>query len=870
MVSNQTTITLDLPGTTTNSVTSAGNQGWYLQKDYGLYTNDQNFLYNTYGAKEEWLRGNYNIYGNLWYVVLPLGTGNSYGFYAWDGTWTGNGTPGTLLTMLSGVFWWNPALEIASGYSQRDMANLVHNQYQLNYTAVGFNQNWGGLNERWIRSAINAWYFILPNGQFYKWDGGNNLATSTLFANLSPDCYTNINSRLRDSTASPVSVSVVNNTQLVIAPLNGYIGDYWAELDRYTGTNLISRIRYHVGFMSSDPNSLGQDWASETVATTAYSYDDDGRLTHLQQTTATGTNIANYTYTYDNASRVTTEKRNSTTVTYTYDNAAELTGDGTATFTYDATGNRTNTGDTTTTGNQLTSDGTWNYGYDVAGNETSKTKITTGEIWTYGYNLKNQMTSAVEKTSGGAIEMQVNYKYDVFGNRIEQDVGTGTAVVTRFAYDGTGPVAGSPVGNENWNVWADLDGNSSLTTRYLHGDATDQLFARMDGNAPYFYLTDRMGSVRDVIDYNFVTVTVRDSITYDGYGNITAETNSSYRGRYTWTGREFDVVTGLQYNRARYYDPKTGRWTSQDPLGFDAGDSNLYRYVNNDPTEATDPSGMDYLNINNGIAYWVQGEPGQRSTSKGFYKLSTGQQIRLGTVEGNSVTYDDAIGGGTSSIAWLTQHIARAGFVSDGITWEGGYNIKASGGFWKQSYTAQIGRIDVYFNGISGFTNPSGAWNADFYWNKFILKKIAYDATVKQIYNGGCIGVSMVLTGIWDLSETPATKALKAYPRFSDAQTFQRMIQGVFPNKVYRIVGIMQRTEDGGHWFLNRAYTWDDYTKGTEVWSKIPGLRNLGPLGRQPFDFLTLQKPAGKPAYWTHASGNYSSAREVSLDRFPL
>ena len=47
----------------------------------------------------------------------------------------------------------------------------------------------------------------------------------------------------------------------------------------------------------------------------------------------------------------------------------------------------------------------------------------------------------------------------------------------------------------------------------------------------------------------------------------------------------------LQYNRARYYDASTHRWISQDPLGFDAGDSNLYRYVNNGPTGATDPSG---------------------------------------------------------------------------------------------------------------------------------------------------------------------------------------------------------------------------------------------------------------------------------------
>lgn len=40
------------------------------------------------------------------------------------------------------------------------------------------------------------------------------------------------------------------------------------------------------------------------------------------------------------------------------------------------------------------------------------------------------------------------------------------------------------------------------------------------------------------------------------------------------------------------YDPSIGRWLSEDPLGFEAGDSNLYRYVGNGPTNATDPSGL--------------------------------------------------------------------------------------------------------------------------------------------------------------------------------------------------------------------------------------------------------------------------------------
>jgi RHS repeat-associated protein len=87
--------------------------------------------------------------------------------------------------------------------------------------------------------------------------------------------------------------------------------------------------------------------------------------------------------------------------------------------------------------------------------------------------------------------------------------------------------------------------------------------------------------------------TLEDVVTYDVYGNITNETNSSWGGAYKYAGMEFDTTTALYFSRARYYDATTGRWISQDLMGFKAGDSNLYRYVNNDPTIATDPSGLD-------------------------------------------------------------------------------------------------------------------------------------------------------------------------------------------------------------------------------------------------------------------------------------
>jgi RHS repeat-associated protein len=194
------------------------------------------------------------------------------------------------------------------------------------------------------------------------------------------------------------------------------------------------------------------------------------------------------------------------------------------------------------------------------------------------------------------VEAKIDYKYDALGNEAERDdypTGTGSPVVTRYEVDGWNPALAGTTGNSRFNVFADLDGSNALQTRYVHGDKIDQLLARIDnaGNA-YWTLTDRQGSVRDVIDN---TGAVKDALNYDAFGNIIGESNSTYRGSYAWTGRELDVETDLQYNRARWYDPATARWMSQDPLGFNAGDSNLYRYVNNQPANAMDPSGLNFI-----------------------------------------------------------------------------------------------------------------------------------------------------------------------------------------------------------------------------------------------------------------------------------
>jgi RHS repeat-associated protein len=91
-------------------------------------------------------------------------------------------------------------------------------------------------------------------------------------------------------------------------------------------------------------------------------------------------------------------------------------------------------------------------------------------------------------------------------------------------------------------------------------------------------LTDHLNSVRLVLDASGAML---DQIAYDAFGNIVARLNPLVDHPLLFTSREFDAETGLYYNRARYLDPSTGRWTTQDPLGFAAGDANLYRYVGN-------------------------------------------------------------------------------------------------------------------------------------------------------------------------------------------------------------------------------------------------------------------------------------------------
>ena len=170
---------------------------------------------------------------------------------------------------------------------------------------------------------------------------------------------------------------------------------------------------------------------------------------------------------------------------------------------------------------------------------------------------------------------------DVTGERYVYDDGGNTDPATGVALDDVALVF-------------DLNGN--LLHRYLHGPGIDQVFADEDAVGDILWpLTDHQGTVRDWADYDATTdtTTVTNHLEYDTFGNITAQSNTSHTPLYAYTGREWDADVDLQYNRHRWYDPAVGRWISEDPIGFFAGDTGLARYVGNSPIKYTDPSGLE-------------------------------------------------------------------------------------------------------------------------------------------------------------------------------------------------------------------------------------------------------------------------------------
>ena len=345
------------------------------------------------------------------------------------------------------------------------------------------------------------------------------------------------------------------------------------------------------------------------MAETEQVYDLLGRVTDIVHERA-ATEFADYDLTWDAAGELTDFDFTSLigddgTASYTYDDTSQLTGadydyQDDESYVYDENGNRTLVDGTTTytTGdhNRLTSDGTYNYTYDGEGNVLTKTNISTGESVEYTWDHRNRLTKVTYKNSGGTATKIVEYAYDYGQRWVRKTLDT----------DADGTIESSTVFvHDNEQIVLDFEktgtgdaGNSDLAHRYLWGANTDDLLAdeTVDDATEddvAWALTDHLGSVRDLVVYDPVaqTVSVVKHLVYDAYGNIISDTATGVESLFLYTARPFDPDTELQNNLNRWYDATTGRWLNTDPIGFDAGDVNLYRHVSNSPTCYRDATG---------------------------------------------------------------------------------------------------------------------------------------------------------------------------------------------------------------------------------------------------------------------------------------
>jgi RHS repeat-associated protein len=132
--------------------------------------------------------------------------------------------------------------------------------------------------------------------------------------------------------------------------------------------------------------------------------------------------------------------------------------------------------------------------------------------------------------------------------------------------------------------------------RYVHGAGIDEILVQTQGSTDAFYHHDALGST--VLLTNASGNIVR-SYEYDVFGQVSNPPSvddmfsaDPYANRFLYTGREFLKEANLYDYRNRVYSPDLGRFLQTDPIRFDAGDVNLYRYVSNNPINYTDSSGL--------------------------------------------------------------------------------------------------------------------------------------------------------------------------------------------------------------------------------------------------------------------------------------
>ena len=376
-------------------------------------------------------------------------------------------------------------------------------------------------------------------------------------------------------------------------------------------TNLSYPSGMSVGYQY---NGDGQVTAIKSGGTTlaSYSYDTGGRLT----TRSLGNGVVTY-YGYDGANQVTniTVSNGATDLwaeSYAYDAAGEristTRSNGSDSYQYDDTYQLT--GASYGTGTNASS-ASWSY--DGAGNRTQaqSTNGTNTLGISYAVNEINQYTSVGEATPSYNSRGDLtgingwSFSYDAFGNLSTAQSGTNAAY--HYARDPLGRRAIRQSGsntivllNAGDTMLEAYNSSSNSATSYIYEPGVDRPLAQVSSSGVVRYVhQDALGSVVMLTDSNGAAY---QSYSYDAWGKVTARdasggviASSVISAPWLFTGRRFDKESGLYHYRARTYSAELGRFLQMDPIKFDAGDPNIFRYVGNDPVNWTDPSGLQYF-----------------------------------------------------------------------------------------------------------------------------------------------------------------------------------------------------------------------------------------------------------------------------------
>ncbi len=197
------------------------------------------------------------------------------------------------------------------------------------------------------------------------------------------------------------------------------------------------------------------------------------------------------------------------------------------------------------------------------------------------YNWDSKLRSA---TSGSTT---VALRYDPDGNRVLRTVNSTTN--RKYIIDAAGELPTILLEIDP----AITDPNQAITKSYIY--ANSQIIAQHDGyfgDGLYFYLHDRLGSVREVINTN---AEVRNTYTYEPFGqSFSSEVTQTIANPWQFTGQYFDSEFGQYFLRARQYDPAIYRFTARDPYRGKFGDPlelHRYLYCANDSINRADPEG---------------------------------------------------------------------------------------------------------------------------------------------------------------------------------------------------------------------------------------------------------------------------------------